>query len=389
VKTIVRDRDFALYQGDCRELAAGLPSNSVDCVVTSPPYYGLRDYGTGTWHGGSEECSHRSARKKTRFDYSLATSPKQAGREGADASTGMWSGECPDCGALRSDNQVGMERSPEEYLNNLVSLFGTIRQTGLANSATVWVNLGDSYDKGRLRGLPWKFALLMVEDGWRLVRDVIWYKRDAVPESVKTRPTTNHEYIFMFTTSKDHYYDWYAVRQDSANVEKGWGTEKRLLRSVWDIPTEVYTEAHFATFPKSLPEMCITAGCPQRVCLVCGEPQRRIVESRSIERMDLPRSHPQWRPRRYDNGKAGDPQSPGAGQRYSEAEHLGWSKCDCNGGFRRGTVLDPFLGSGTTAIVARELNRNAIGYELNEEYCGIIQRRTSQLNLVSEQEVIL
>jgi DNA modification methylase len=229
----------------------------------------------------------------------------------------------------------------------------------------------------------------MVEDGWRLVRDVIWYKRDAVPESVKTRPTTTHEYLFMFTANKDHYYDWYAVREDSVNVELGWGKEKRLMRSVWDIPTEVYTEAHFATFPAKLPERCIIAGCPQRVCTICGEPQRRIVESKSIERMNLPRDHPQWRPRRYDDGKAGDPQSPGAGQRYSEAKHLGWTKCDCGGNFRRGTVLDPFLGSGTTALVARELNRNAIGYELNEKYCEIIRRRTSQLSLVSEQEVIL
>jgi len=218
----------------------------------------------------------------------------------------------------------------------------------------------------------------------------------------------------MFTVSDNHYYDWYAVREDAVwTDDKRYGKgrihyggkyngtetgvksfaqvgEKRLLRSVWDITTVSYPGAHFATFPPRLPERCITAGCPPRVCIKCGEPQRRLVEASPLDRPDLPPSHPAYRPYRYDDGKAGDTQAPGPGQRYGEARFVGWSRCSCEApSYRRGTVLDPFLGSGTTAFVARELGRNSIGFELNDEYCDLIRQRTSQLSLVSDQEVIL
>jgi len=228
----------------------------------------------------------------------------------------------------------------------------------------------------------------MGRNNYRLVRDVIWYKRDPMPESVKHRPTTTHEYLFMFTLTDKHYYDWWAVREDATWTEdKRFGKgrihyggkyngdetgvtsfaqvgEKRLLRSVWDITTVSYPDAHFATFPPRLPERCILAGCPPRVCNVCGEPQRRVVHDRP------------------------DPQEPGSGQRYNEATSTEWTDCG-HGSFRRGTVLDPFLGSGTTAFVARKLGRNSVGFELNKDYCDLIRARTAQLDLVSEQEVIL
>lgn len=407
MKPIVRDRDFALYQGDCRELVHKLPEGKVDCVVTSPPYYGLRDYGTGSWDGGSENCSHAAAKKKTRYDYNLASSKIQDGsRVGTDAQSGMWASECPDCGAVRVDKQLGLEDSPERYVGDLVGFFSDLRRA-IAPHGTVWVNLGDSYKQGHLVGVPWRFAFAMVDSGWNLKRDVIWYKRDPMPESAKTRPTTTHEYLFMFTKTDNNYYDWYAVQEDAVWTDKRHGTkveydgkydgdetgvrafaqvgDKRLLRSVWDITTVSFPDAHFATFPPELPSRCIRASCPELVCTACGKPKTRIVERVPLDRNELPRSHPEWRPSRYDLGKAGSDVAPGPGQRYSQAKHIGWSDCGCGAGWRRGIVLDPFLGSGTTAITARALNRHSVGYELNEEYCDIILRRTAQLSLYNQE----
>ena len=291
---------------DNREGLKMLDDNSIDCCITSPPYWGLRDYGV--------------------------------------------------------EGQLGLESTPEEYVANLVEVFREVKRV-LRDDGTLWLNLGDSYsgncsqasNNGRagfgnarerlvnrkgeglkpkdLVGIPWRVAFALQADGWYLRQDIIWHKPNAMPESVKDRPTKSHEYIFLLTKSPKYYYDYEAIKEPlsiatvndlkSRKTLNNKGTHggtrkdlgrnrdeyvpkdgKRNKRTVWTVATKPFSEAHFATFPEKLIEPCILAGCPEG-----------------------------------------------------------------------GTVLDPFIGAGTTAVVARKLNRSYIGYELNPEYVKMANDR--------------
>lgn len=326
-----------LIEGDCRKVMKTLPAESVHCVVTSPPYWGLRDYGV---HG-----------------------------------------------------QIGLEDTMSEFLVAIVAVFGEIRRV-LRSDGTCWVNLGDSYATGTRRartptnrgkhgywenpavnlrisgvadglkpkdlcGIPWRVAFALQADGWWLRQDIIWSKPNPMPESVTDRCTKAHEYLFLLSKSERYHYDAEAIeeaagedpgpgigglaigagdhsalghaqgdRNDSHGVRrprpsrpkgsfggKTAGAEQpafravtttRNKRSVWTVPSQPFTEAHFATFPPALIEPCILAGCPEG-----------------------------------------------------------------------GTVLDPFAGAGTTGLVADRLKRNAILIELNPDYAAMARRRIS------------
>lgn len=228
-----------IYNEDCRKTISNLENESVNCIVTSPPYYGVRDYGV--------------------------------------------------------ENQIGLESSPQEYVTNLVSIFESCKKI-LTKDCTVWVNIGDSYYNYRpgkfvdgvantlakgdkrdlpsfspkrknklvgfkekdLLGIPWRFAFAMQENGWYLRQDIIWSKNNCYPESVKDRFTKSHEYIFLFTINKNYYFDVNAVLEDTA---KG---EKRRRRSVWNMNTSNKKSKHKAMFPLELPTLCIKAGCPEQ-----------------------------------------------------------------------------------------------------------------------------
>lgn len=287
--------------GDVLEQLRTLPDESVNCVVTSPPYWGLRDYGV--------------------------------------------------------DGQIGLEKTPAEYIARMVAVFEEVRRV-LRKDGTCWVNLGDSYareggrtggvprhwdgrrdDPGGLHdrralasdiglkqkdlvGIPWRFAFALQDAGWYLRSEIIWAKPNPMPESVRDRPTKAHEQIFLLTRSAKYWYDADAIaeptlyagddrggRRDArrgtiCNSMSGVTGETRNARTVWEIATQPYKEAHFATFPPELPKRCILAGCP-----------------------------------------------------------VG------------GVVLDPFLGSGTTAAVAIELGRKWIGIELNPQYAELARKR--------------
>lgn len=358
----VSDPDFTLYVGDVRHVLAQLPDESVDCCVTSPPYWGLRDYG--------------------------------------------------------HEDQIGLEATPAGFVDSMVAVFAEVRRV-LKPTGTLWLNLGDTYchdlkwggksgnkneeqvgyPRPRQRresgvkpkdlvGVPWTVALALREDGWYLRSDIVWHKPNAMPESVTDRPTKAHEYVFLLTKSQTYFYDADAIRESWADWRQGdpypngnrpeqgkyrdvrgdrgitqapkrgltggayappgqephekarrsgnkerkpnpaavlgsgdtahgipWEDDGRgrNARTVWSITTAGYPEAHFATFPLDLPRRCIAAGCP-------------------------------------------------AG----------------------GVVLDPFMGSGTTALAARGLGRKAIGVELNQEYAELCSRRLSQLSLLAE-----
>ena len=309
--------NYKILEGDCIESLKTLDDESVNCCVTSPPYWGLRDYG--------------------------------------------------------ESDQLGLEQTPEEYVANMVKVFSEVKRV-LTKDGTLWLNLGDSYagsgkrpagnlkDNGErhldhvtkpytddllkpkdLVGIPWRVAFALQADGWYLRQDIIWHKPNPMPESVTDRCTKSHEYIFLLSKSPKYYYDHEAVKEkcSEANIEdfkrrktlnnkgKGKGTYDearpdlcrgrdaympddfmRNKRSVWIVNTKPYPEAHFATYPTKLIRPCIKAGCP-----------------------------------------------------------------------KGGVVLDPFGGSGTTAEVANELHRDAILCELNPEYCKLINKRLSLTQL--------
>jgi DNA modification methylase len=306
------DTTQTIYQGGALEVLRSLPSESVHCCVTSPPYWGLRDYGV--------------------------------------------------------EGQIGLEKTPEEYVSKMVEIFREVKRV-LRNDGTLWLNLGDcyngsggaggDYNKGGLKegqpkypgrkiarlkpkdlvGIPWRVALALQADGWYLRSDIIWHKPNPMPESVKDRPTKAHEYVFLLSKSQKYYYDAEAIKEpiaastverakskNNASTRKDKGAAQwqsgltpeqqdkwysnidkntvRNKRSVWTVPTQPFPEAHFAVYPPALITPCILAGCP-----------------------------------------------------------VG------------GTVLDPFAGSGTTLLVAQRLGRSGIGIELNPDYCAMASRR--------------
>jgi len=324
---------WQLYNGDALTILKDMPSESISCCVTSPPYWGLRDYGV--------------------------------------------------------DGQLGLEQTPEEYVANMVGVFGEVKRV-LRKDGTLWLNLGDSYMSnpscdigdpknmdGRKRmdnpnrhniaglkakdlvGIPWRVAFALQADGWYLRSDIIWAKPNPMPESVTDRPTKAHEYIFLLSKKPRYYYDYEAIRENlqessikrlSQDLENQQGSQRanggsktngpmkavvrkdkqrghsrrhagfndrwdhmtkeeqcsigRNKRTVWTVATQSFKESHYAVFPEKLIEPCILAGCPEG-----------------------------------------------------------------------GTVLDPFAGAGTTLYVAEKLWRNSVGIELNPDYCKIIERR--------------
>jgi site-specific DNA-methyltransferase (adenine-specific) len=244
-----------ILAGDCRETLKTLADQSINTCITSPPYWGLRDYG--------------------------------------------------------EDEQLGLEDTPEEYVANLVQVFREVKRV-LRDDGTVWLNLGDTYSATRwsntpsttgisqshsdivlqkktklpdknLVGIPWRVAFALQQDGWYLRQDIIWHKPNPMPESVKDRCTKAHEYIFLLSKNAKYYYDHEAIKEDakfpdgpntpssikavegvySANLQKIGANDKRNKRSVWTVTTKPYKEAHFATFPMDLIEPCVLAGCPE------------------------------------------------------------------------------------------------------------------------------
>jgi len=427
------DNGFArLYQADARHLP--IPDSSVDCVVTSPPYWGLRDYGLGEWEGGSEDCQHTISMPTKWNDPKRGTNytrPEVAHR-GGDASA------CFLCGATRTDNGIGLEPTPEEYCANMVEVFREVWRV-LKPTGTVWLNLGDSYASDttgsggpsvkqlsnagsryemsqRLKhglktkdlvGIPWRVAFALQADGWYLRSDIIWSKPNPMPESVQDRPTKAHEYVFLLTKSPRYYYDADAIREpaqdwgirdrtngkyhnegtglqphsglaNSNNAESG-----RNKRSVWEIATQPYPEAHFATYPEKLVEPCILAGTSERGnCAECGKPWERIVER------DIAYDHVTTQRGKSKDGPYAPQTGDGIGTHdirhgvYSLRTHKGWQPtCECDADTVPATVLDPFAGSGTTAAVAQRLGRKSIGTDLSEEYLKLASKRLGAISM--------
>ena len=350
-------KDLILF-GDCKNTLKQFPRGSAQMCVTSPPYYGLRDYGTATWIGGDPNCNHMRD-SKVNPDHCIT------GHKNHDQMSGVgdaiYKTVCPKCGAIRQDSQIGLEETPEEFIESLVEVFREVRDV-LADDGVLWVNIGDSYYNYRpgtgglpkqtvsrtnqdlpeecnrrankldglkekdMIGIPWMLAFALRADGWYLRQDIIWHKPNPMPESVRDRCTKSHEYIFLLSKQRKYYYDNEAIKEP---VKQDWGKrdrtsgkyhnpgtglqphsgltksyERKNKRDVWSVTNKPFKGAHFACFPPELIEPCILAG-----------------------------------------SKKGD------------------------------TILDPFMGSGTTAMVAKQHDRSYIGCELNEQYGSLIQKR--------------
>lgn len=237
--------------GDCTEMLKTLPDQSINCCVTSPPYYGLRDYGTGEWVGGDPNCPHRRTSKYSDKTITGHAQPELAGNVG-DA---IYKTVCKQCGAVRVDKQIGLEETPEEYIERLVMVFREVKRV-LKDDGTLWVNIGDSYwgsgsrgfdFTGKLKpdvskiqgsdkkynlsnvpslmgnvdgyknkdmiGIPWMLAFALRNDGWYLRQDIIWHKPNPMPESVTDRCTKSHEYIFLLSKKPRYYFDHEAIQE--------------------------------------------------------------------------------------------------------------------------------------------------------------------------------
>jgi DNA modification methylase len=477
VTAFVQDSDFTLHVGDALNVLAGLPDESVHCVVTSPPYWGLRDYGTGSWDGGDPDCNHAVAQHNS----VAATRKSPDGVGGTVFRSGSRYIDQPapsrvcKCGATRVDQQLGLEATPDLFVQRMVDVFREVRRV-LRSDGTCWVNLGDSYaasqgiypdgsprlpktpttvpqsaaptrygdmERGRskrlsggqirvtrdntwrikpkdLVGIPWRVAFALQADGWYLRSDIIWSKPNPMPESVTDRPTKAHEYVFLLTKSPRYFFDAEAVREKAEYGRRQWtgdlrsGTQNgdghrsstgstvggdpsagRNVRSVWEIATQPYPEAHFATFPEALPERCIKAGTSERGCCPeCGAPWARLTQSTPVSDR-----HPDGRGPAPVYNRDADAKREGFGgevRRFGygvQTETIGWRPtCGHFDGepleleghrvlLAPCTVLDPFMGSGTTALVARRLGRRSIGIELNQEYADLCARRLQQLSL--------
>lgn len=386
--------------GDCREVLKTLPENSVQCVVTSPPYYGLRSYGMGIENG-----------------------------------------------------EIGLEQTPHEYVENLVAVFREVRRV-LRGDGTVWLNIGDSYNSGAsgslegstitggqnnqsvsnrngrkldkslkpkdLIGIPWRVAFALQADGWFLRQDLIWNKPNPMPESVTDRCTKSHEYVFLLSKSARYFYDAEGVKENASDnthatgrngykgglnngaINNGDRNDKgrtcgsseesgtRNRRSVWTIATTPYSGSHFATMPPKLAETCILAGTSEAgCCSQCGTAWVRVVENPKPP--EIERSKDAKRIGmigRNDNERRMGAQLQ---KFYNENPNhtIGFRPaCTCNAPSIPCTVLDPFGGSGTTGEVAQRLGRDAILIELNPDYLHLADRRTAQGGLMLGAEAV-
>ena len=330
--------------GDCREIMKRWIDEGVkiQTCVTSPPYYGLRDYGTATWEGGDINCDHEGIKLGNNRNFL-----NEDGRKGNNNS--LSSGDCVKCGAKRKDNQIGLEQTPKEYIDNMVDVFNHVKEL-LADDGTLWVNIGDSYCMSSMRGknsafksidqskqgivhinrnipngmkakdlmgIPWMLAFALREAGWYLRQDIIWHKPNPMPESVTDRCTKSHEYIFLLSKSDKYYFDHLAIKEQgvtpagtkgakgSVERQNQFGVNARPpeykiydgmrnKRDVWSVNVRPYKGAHFATYPTALIEPCILAGSPEKICVECNTPynrQTKIERNLTLEEVEQIRNN--------------------------------------------------------------------------------------------------
>lgn len=482
-----------LAQADARRIP--IRDNSIQMCVTSPPYWGLRDYGTGRWEGGDDPACDHIAGAGGNLANSIH-STRGGAKKMPDAQAIPYRDICGKCGARRVDHQIGLEPTIDEFVANMVRVFREVRRV-LHPSGIAFVNLGDTYNSspsgfagtdhafghnsshrgakgyGRqerncpglkpkdLCMIPARVAIALCDDGWYLRADFIWNKPSPMPESVTDRPTKSHEYVFLLAKSERYYYDAHAVREDakygrrecsgparsdrkaqSTSIWRGVGsaTEQierrsgtvsgsnpeagRNMRSVLNVPSESYPGSHYATYPRKLIEPFIKAGSSERGCCPrCRSPWVRVVERETLRERVAIAGNERHGPKADSGCRQG---LPSLGNNHGDmpqgprVKTLGWRPtCKCYGtppfpeyppepdpdsdpdekerhrlrcydiAWERYTllekwqplptipaiILDPFIGSGTSIVVAQALGRHAIGLDLSREYLTRDARR--------------
>lgn len=400
---------------DCKEGLKALPDESVNCCVTSPPYFGLRDYNTSTWINGDPECQHIADKSKTKKQGNQAFNLNRPSRQETKMDGFYYKGVCGVCGALRIDNQIGLEETPEQYVQKLVEVFREVKRV-LKKEGTLWLNLGDSYanasERGKLSiekstlkggqktqenslvkrstkhglkpkdliGIPWMVAFALRADGWYLRQDIIWAKPNPMPESVTDRCTKSHEYIFLLSKSKKYYYDSDAISQPVSD-----GTVLRYLDQINNIENQNCSDR----VPGKTNGKMKAVG-PGR------KPRPEIDKKGGNQGKEngIPAMANEWANNHSgcfdkDGNLLGDGRVNKRSvwtvttKPYSEAHFATFPEdliIDCikAGCPVDGIVLDPFGGAGTTALVARRLNRNYYLLELNADYVKIARNRLQQ-----------
>jgi DNA modification methylase len=377
VKGLLMDGRLEIKSGDCREILPTLAAGSVQCCVTSPPYWGLRDYGTAEWEGGSIWCEHKIDQSKRHADaYKFVNGQGEGGKSLTSWTTRNGTDnafkDCPKCGARRIDSQLGLESTPEEYIATMVGVFREVWRV-LRLDGTLWVNMGDSYVSNpatanakngfeSIRGsdtptlnkeyqgrnsyggnglkpkdlcmMPARLAMALQADGWYLRSEIVWHKPNPMPESVTDRPTKAHEMIYLLAKQERYFYDAEAIREPHAEPWRGNGEHET------DNP--IFSE-------------------------------NRMVEGIS------------WTPAVRQYNPAGRNKRSVwtiATQPYAEAHFATFPEeipklCILAGSKPGDTILDPFAGSGTVGQVALELGRRAILIELNPAYIELAEERTN------------
>lgn len=373
--------------GNCKEKLKDIPDKSVRCCVTSPPYFGLRDYGTAIWVGGDVACDHKGKPMRTKENINRNTGTGDDVKNKEDNE--FFKHSCDKCGAMRIDEQIGLEETPEQYIANLVEVFEAVKRK-LTDDGTLWVNIGDSYAAGPknrtdeqaarkstlvgskgaqvscskqqnkitgdlkpkdLIGIPWMLAFALRSAGWYLRQDIIWHKPNPMPESVTDRCTKAHEYIFLLSKSKNYYFDAEAIKQEGKNA-----------------PDDIRRMEQQSVRNKSNPDTLRNGLRPKN--RGHARPHNGFNE-------------------KWDALNKEEQSINGANKRsvwtvvtkpYLEAHFATFPPeliIDCikAGSAEGDIILDPFFGAGTTGLVAQKLNRNFIGIELNPKYVAIADRR--------------
>lgn len=388
-----------VYNEDCLQGLKKLPDECVDCCITSPPYYGLRDYGTGHWEGGDPDCPHYRTNK---VNSNNATGHKAMAEGGHAVGDAIYKSVCPLCGAVRVDEQIGLEETPEQYIEKLTEVFMEVHRV-LKPDGTLWINIGDSYaaqrsgthqpaetlaggchgktkegdnvNRGRhdgycpsrnanaiglkhkdLIGIPWMLAFSLRNAGWYLRQDIIWHKPNPMPESVRDRCTKSHEYIFLLSKSDRYYFDYEAIQEEAKTQECGsirFGGNKYGDND----------DKHFQTYSgkewKPKTKNCQYDGQRPNTMHMRREEGFKDKEYVVRNKRDV------W----SVNTK------PDLNAHFAVYPEELIRPCILAGCPKGGVVLDPFMGSGTTARVARTWGRNFVGFELNPEYIDIIKKK--------------
>ena len=245
-------KNVIILEGDCRNILPRLPDESVQCCISSPPYFSQRDYGTGQWKGGSARCDHIKNPHATKVFGNPEFVGNRPSREATKTNGYYFKDICGKCGARRIDSQLGLEATVEEYVDNSVAVFREVKRL-LRNDGTLWIVLGDTYKNKELVGVPWKVTFALKGDGWKLRQEIIWSKLNPMPFSGNDRITRSHEQIFMFSKEARYYYDADAIKETG-------GQEFRNRRSVSTTSTNFVYPGHPAAFPEDLITPCILAG---------------------------------------------------------------------------------------------------------------------------------